>query len=188
MNPVAFLLPTLEPGFWLPPWRTSPGGIVIPMEPPPPAPTPDGGIILRPGHPYTWGRRDSGLLLPPRPLPTLIWLTPMGTWDPPAALTAQIYDYVSREYSAADIAGGAGSDCPCVYCAAQRRAEEAAGEYRPAPVYDHAPLEPSSIDNDRDPQWATRAESEGPGLLLEELLDDSTIEYLKNRDRKRGAR
>lgn len=48
------------------------------------------------------------------------------------------------------------------------------------PIYDFEPLE----DPDAPDAALTTIESEGPGMLIEELLDQSTIDFLKKRDKR----
>jgi hypothetical protein len=78
-------------------------------------------------------------------------------------------------------------DCPCPDCRQELERVAAVDEVRPAPVYDHAPLAHGGVDNDLDPEWSTRVSSEGPGLLIEELLDDSTLKFLEKRRQVKPA-
>jgi len=170
------VLPVIAPaGFWLPPWQDW-QGLRIPAPPMPELPGPGGSVSIKPDNLERYLERPSGLW---EPLPLLrLRLEWMDMLASPGPLRSE--GSISIRYE--------DGDCPCPYCEGRRLARSEVDDVRPAPVYDHAPLERGGIDNDFDPEWGTRTSSEGPGLLLEELLDDSTKAFLAKRDASRQTR
>jgi hypothetical protein len=175
---VRYELPLMQPTFWVPPWRQE-AGLRIPFPPEREA-LPDGAVHID-AAPRRYLQRPSGLYVPPEPLPSVFWMIPTMAGFPPSVNPGSVVMHILE----ATFPGV--TECPCPFCVAQRTALIDLEGVRPEPVYDAVPLSEDGVDNDTDPQWATRVDSSGPGLLLEELLDESTKQFIAKRDARRRS-